>query len=47
MTRNKFKASGNPGEIVFFNNFLGMILIYTLGIIEDADNSNQELKTII
>jgi len=33
ITKNKYKYSGNPGEIVFFNNFLG--------IIEDADNSNQ------
>ena len=32
VTKNKFKSSGNPGEIVFFNNFLG--------IIEDSDNSN-------
>lgn len=23
VTKNKFKYSGNPGEIVFFNNFLG------------------------
>jgi len=23
ITKNKYKYSGNPGEIVFFNNFLG------------------------
>lgn len=39
VTKNKYKYGGSPGEIVFFNNFLGMI--------EDADNSNQELKTFI